>query len=96
MYFNLKIRLASLIKFILLFYFFIVIMAKKKVNEKLRKKESDKRREKLKNDHVTKKEMQIKEHIKYLQKKRGQVKSVSEMTRRELKAKRKNWKFRKI
>lgn len=65
-------------------------MAKKKVDVKLKKKEYDKkRREKLIRDPVTKNEMQMKERLKYLKKKqKGQVKSVSEMTRRELKAKR--------
>lgn len=69
-------------------------MAKKKVDVKLKKKEYDKkRREKLIRDPVTKNEMQMKERLKYLKKKqKGQVKSVSEMSRQELKAKRQKWK----
>lgn len=69
-------------------------MTKKKVDVKLQKKEYDKRRrEKLKNDPAKKEEMKLKEHLKYLRKKqKGQVKSVSEMTRRELKSKRQEWK----
>lgn len=66
----------------------------KKNDKKLLKKEYDrKRREELKKDQVKLEEMRMKERLKYKKKKeKGQVKMVAEMSHREHKQKKKQWK----
>lgn len=61
---------------------------------KLKKKEYNrKRREKIKSDPVSLEILSKKEKFKYLRKKeKGQVKSISNMSSRERRQKRKNWK----
>lgn len=70
---------------------------KKKISEeeaKLKKKEYDrKRREKIKSDPISLEALREKEKLKYLKKKeKGQVKPISNMSSRERRIKRKNWK----
>lgn len=82
-------------KYVLLGFFFpdSFIMGKTKEEARLKKKEYDRiRRERLKMNPQSCFILKEKERIKYVKKKeKGQVKPVSQMTKRNLKVKRKQW-----